>query len=303
MHRVGARAAGCGECRLEQGTTHTAALGSIRDDDADVRDAVLVDRPAGVPDRLLTTGGVVHGEQGTAPRMAGEQGTDEAGLGAAEAGHEPVERARGREPVEKGGEQGVVAGAGRAHHRLSFLHEPSLSDTAGYVNWTQQAYSGGMSSPEALDWAVDNCTIGRTLDILGDRWSFIVLREVFQGIRRFDDLTVRTAIPRTVLTDRLRRLVDSGILRREPYREPGSRSRFEYRLTDKGLDLYPVLIALQTWGNRYLADPEGAPIEFVHRGCDEQVELVLRCEGGHEVARPRDVGGRPGPGAHRRVAS
>jgi len=160
-----------------------------------------------------------------------------------------------------------------------------------------------MSSPTALDWAVDNCTIGRTLDILGDRWSFIVLREVFQGIRRFDDLTVRTAIPRTVLTDRLRRLVDSGVLRREPYREPGSRGRFEYRLTDKGLDLYPVLIALQEWGNRYLADTDGPPVEFVHRGCDERVGLVLRCEGGHEVDRPRDVGARPGPGARRRVAS
>ena len=160
-----------------------------------------------------------------------------------------------------------------------------------------------MSSPEALQWSVDNCTIGRTLDILGDRWSFIVLREVFQGIRRFDDLTVRTAIPRTVLADRLRRLVESGILRREPYREPGTRARSEYRLTEKGLDLYPVLISLQTWGNRYLADPEGPPVEFVHRDCGEPVELVVRCEAGHEVGRSRDVGGRPGPGAHRRQAS
>ena len=160
-----------------------------------------------------------------------------------------------------------------------------------------------MSRPDALDWSVENCTIGRTLDILGDRWSFIVLREVFQGIRRFDDLTVRTSIPRTVLTDRLRRLVDAGILRREPYREPGARSRSEYRLTEKGLDLYPVLLALQAWGDRYLADPEGPPIEFVHRGCDEPLHLVMRCEAGHELERSRDVGGRPGPGAHRRAAS
>ena len=102
-----------------------------------------------------------------------------------------------------------------------------------------------MSRPPALDWSAENCTIGRALDILGDRWSFIVVREVFQGIRRFDDLTVRTSIPRTVLTDRLRRLVDAGILRREPYREPGARLRHEYRLTDKGFDLYPVLVALR----------------------------------------------------------
>lgn len=159
-----------------------------------------------------------------------------------------------------------------------------------------------MTSPAALEWSVDNCTIGRTLDIVGDRWTFIVLREVFNGIRRFDDLTVRTSIPRTVLTDRLRRLVDGGILRREPYREPGARSRMEYRLTEKGLDLYPILLALKTWGDRYVADPEGPPSEFVHRGCDAPVHLVLRCDEGHEIDRMRDVGGRPGPGAHRRVA-
>jgi DNA-binding HxlR family transcriptional regulator len=159
-----------------------------------------------------------------------------------------------------------------------------------------------MSRPEALDWSADNCTIGRTLEIVGDRWSFIVLREVFQGIRRFDDLTVRTAIPRTVLTDRLQRLVGAGILRREPYREPGSRSRMEYRLTEKGLDLYPLLLALQQWGARYLSDPEGPPIEFVHRDCGAPVELVMRCSAGHELARARDVAGRPGPGAHRRTA-
>ena len=160
-----------------------------------------------------------------------------------------------------------------------------------------------MSRPEALDWSVDNCTIARALDVVGDRWSFIVLREVFQGIRRFDDLTVRTSIPRAVLTDRLRRLVDSGVLRREPYRDPGARSRFEYRLTAKGLDLYPVLLALQSWGDRYLADPEGPPIQFVHRDCGEPLHLVMRSEAGHELERSRDAGGRPGPGAHRRAAS
>ena len=160
-----------------------------------------------------------------------------------------------------------------------------------------------MSRPTALDWSADNCSIGRTLDILGDRWSFIVLREVFQGIRRFDDLTVRTSIPRTVLTDRLHRFVETGILRREPYREPGARSRFEYRLTQKGLDFYPVLLALQTWGNQYLADPQGPPNEFIHRNCGERLHLVMRCEAGHELERTREVGGRPGPGARRRDAS
>ncbi len=159
-----------------------------------------------------------------------------------------------------------------------------------------------MTAPEALQWSVDNCTIQRSLDIMGDRWSLIVLREVFQGIRRFDDMTVRTAIPRQVLTARLRRLVDDGILRRAPYRVPGQRQRHEYRLTDKGLDLYPVLIALQEWGNRYLADPAGPPIEFAHRECGERVQLLLRCEAGHELASNRQVAGRIGPGAMRRSA-
>jgi len=158
-----------------------------------------------------------------------------------------------------------------------------------------------MTSPEALQWSVDNCTIQRSLEIMGDRWSLIVLREVFQGIRRFDDMTVRTVIPRQVLTTRLRRLVQDGILRREPYRMPGQRERHEYRLTDKGLNLYPVLIALHEWGNRYLADPAGPPLEFAHRGCGEPVHLVVRCAAGHDLAGSREVVGRIGPGAVRRA--
>jgi hypothetical protein len=104
-----------------------------------------------------------------------------------------------------------------------------------------------------------------------------------------------------VLTDRLDRLVENGVLRREPYQEAGQRTRFEYRLTDRGIDLYPVLVALQQWGDRYLADPPGPPSEFVHRECGERVDLVLRCEAGHEIENNREVGGRLGPGAHRRT--
>jgi DNA-binding HxlR family transcriptional regulator len=160
-----------------------------------------------------------------------------------------------------------------------------------------------VNAPDALAWSSDNCTIERAVDVIGDRWSLIVLREVFQGVRRFDDLTVRTAIPRQVLTARLRRLVANGILRRQPYREPGQRERHEYRLTARGLDLYPVFIALQQWGNSYLADDDGPPIEFIHRDCGEQVDLHVRCRAGHEVSSSREIGGRPGPGAHPRAAS
>jgi DNA-binding HxlR family transcriptional regulator len=154
--------------------------------------------------------------------------------------------------------------------------------------------------PDALDWSIDNCTVQRALRVLGDRWSFVVLREVFNGIRRFADLRVRTAIPRQVLTDRLSLLVTEGLLRREPYREAGQRIREEYRLTSKGMDLYPVLVALNAWGSAYYADPEGSPLRFAHRGCGADVEVTLRCGHGHEVTRPQDVVPQPGPGARRR---
>jgi DNA-binding HxlR family transcriptional regulator len=156
--------------------------------------------------------------------------------------------------------------------------------------------------PEALNWSADTCSVGRAAEVVCERWTLLILREVFQGIRRFDQLTVRTEIPRQVLTERLARMIDDGLLRREPYQEPGQRRRFEYRLTTKGLDLYPILVALGRWGDRYLADECGPAVEFVHRDCGAHVDLVLRCAEGHELVESREVGGRPGPGARRRTA-
>ncbi|WP_422739565.1 winged helix-turn-helix transcriptional regulator [Micromonospora sp. WMMD729] len=155
--------------------------------------------------------------------------------------------------------------------------------------------------PAALDWSVENCTIARAMEILGERWTMVVLREVFSGVRRFDDMRVRTGIPRQVLTSRLTLLVERGVLRREPYREPGSRLRHEYRLTEMGLALWPVLVAVLGWGDRYLADPEGAPLRVEHRDCGAEVRAELRCADGHPVRDPRDVLPRPGPGARRRT--
>jgi DNA-binding HxlR family transcriptional regulator len=157
-----------------------------------------------------------------------------------------------------------------------------------------------MHSTEALDWSIDGCTIGRAMEILGEKWTIVVLREVFNGIRRFDDMRVRTGIPRQVLTNRLAMLVEHEVLRREPYQEPGARVRHEYRLTGKGLDLYPVMIAVAAWGDRYLADPQGPPLEFTHRDCGALVHTELHCADGHAVGGNRDVVPRPGPGAHRR---
>jgi DNA-binding HxlR family transcriptional regulator len=150
--------------------------------------------------------------------------------------------------------------------------------------------------PAALAYSTDNCTIGRAMEVLGERWTFVVLREVFNGIRRFDDMRRHTGIPRQVLTNRLALLVEQDVLRREAYREPGQRERHEYRLTEKGLALSPVLVAIAAWGDRYLADADGPPIEFVHRDCGSLVGVHLGCADGHPVDDPRAVVGRPGPG-------
>jgi DNA-binding HxlR family transcriptional regulator len=159
----------------------------------------------------------------------------------------------------------------------------------------------GAWSPAALAWSAENCSIGRTLDVLRDRWSFLILREVFNGVRRFDDMRVRTQIPRAVLSDRLATLVEQELLRRVPYQEPGKRTRHEYRLTQKGLDLYPVLAAMLAWGDRYLADPDGPALDLVHRGCEAPIHLEVHCDAGHIITDPRAIHTRPGPAAKRRT--
>ena len=151
------------------------------------------------------------------------------------------------------------------------------------------------TTPAALAWSVDNCTLGRAMAILGERWTVVVLREVFLGIRRFDDIRRHAGIPRQVLTNRLAALVDHGILRKVPYRSDGARTRHEYRLTEMGLELQPILLAISHWGDRQLADPGGPPTVFVHRECEAPVHVEVRCTAGHALA-PRDVATRPGPG-------
>jgi DNA-binding HxlR family transcriptional regulator len=155
----------------------------------------------------------------------------------------------------------------------------------------------GMSRPWILDYDTENCTIGAALAIVGEKWTFLVLREAFNGVRRFDDIRRRTRAPRQILSDRLARLVADGLLRKVPYREAGQRSRSEYRLTEKGLALYPLIIALLEWGNTYAVSAEGPLVELTHRDCGAPVQLEVRCAEGHQVASARDVTPVPGPGA------
>lgn len=154
-----------------------------------------------------------------------------------------------------------------------------------------------------MEWteiSPENCTVARTLDVIGDRWSLLVLREVFHGVCRFAGLQARLGVAKNVLSQRLATLVEQGVLERVPYQEPGSRPRSEYRLTPKGQDLRPVLLALAEYGDRWLADPEGPPAVLTHRDCGAPVHLETTCEAGHRVTSPRELQTVAGPGARRR---
>ena len=139
-----------------------------------------------------------------------------------------------------------------------------------------------------------NCSVARTLEAVGDRWTMLVIREVFLGTRRFEDFQSRLGVARNVLSERLARLVEDDILERRPYQD--APPRFEYRLTQKGLDLWPAVMALMAWGDRYAA-PDGPPRLVVHRDCGGGVDGHLRCDRCGSDLGPRDVEGRPGPGA------
>jgi len=142
--------------------------------------------------------------------------------------------------------------------------------------------------------AEQRCSIARPAALLGDRWTLVILRQAFNGIKRFDDFQETLGISRSLLSERLTRLVEAGVLRREPYKDT-VRTRDRYRLTEMGLDLYPVLMALREWGDRYMAE-EGPPLEIRHKGCGGHPTLELRCDRCGEEVGARDAEARPGPG-------
>src|SRR5207244_11440955 len=113
---------------------------------------------------------------------------------------------------------------------------------------------------ERTSYQASNCSIARTLQVVGEKWTLLILRESFYGATRFEQFHRVLNCPRNLLSERLTKLVEEGILERSEYREPGSRARNEYRMTDKGRDLMPALLALMQWGDHYTADPEGPPV-------------------------------------------
>jgi DNA-binding HxlR family transcriptional regulator len=132
-------------------------------------------------------------------------------------------------------------------------------------------YPGGMLK---RDYPSQYCSMASALEIVGERWTILIVRDIFLGVRRFDDLQRSLGVARNILQTRLERLVDSGILVKKPYQERPV--RYEYRLTVKGADLWPILVALLQWGDRYAIDGE-RPIILEHRGCGGELDDRRRC--------------------------
>lgn len=138
-----------------------------------------------------------------------------------------------------------------------------------------------------------NCSIEATLDLVGDRWTLLILRDIFRGTNRFSALRDDLGIARNLLSDRLVRLVQHGIVHKVPYQDRPV--RHEYRLTPKGRDLSPALVALMAWGDEWAADGQ-PPTLLVHDACGAKLEQVLRCPDCDDEVDPSHIRSRPGPG-------
>jgi DNA-binding HxlR family transcriptional regulator len=135
--------------------------------------------------------------------------------------------------------------------------------------------------------AEQECSLARTLAVIGDRWTLLVLREAFLRVRRFEDFQQNLGIARRVLSERLAHLTAEGVLEKHPYQDKPLRE--EYRLTAKGLDLYPSLMALIHWGDKHCAGPDGPPVLHRHKTCGHDFRSVASCSECGEVLDPREV--------------
>jgi DNA-binding HxlR family transcriptional regulator len=138
------------------------------------------------------------------------------------------------------------------------------------------------------------CSIARTLDVIGEPWSPLVLRDVWVGLNRFDQIQADLGISRKVLTERLNHLVDEGVLERRPY---DSRPRHEYALTEKGTELVDLLMVMTSWGDRWQAGTAGPPVLYRHHACGRISNVDLRCDHCGEPMHAGDIDALPGPGS------
>lgn len=139
------------------------------------------------------------------------------------------------------------------------------------------------------------CSVARSLAVIGDRWSLLILRDCFLGIRRFESFQARLQISRTILRDRLNHLVEYGVLERRQYEDKPP--RHEYRLTDSGKALHPVMLAIVHWGDTYMRGADGPPLIHTHTACGRDFVPVTTCSECGEPVAPREVAVRAGPGA------
>lgn len=139
-----------------------------------------------------------------------------------------------------------------------------------------------------------HCSVAQCLEVVGEWWSMLIVRDVFLGVTRFDDFQQRLGISRNILNQRLSRLVEEGVLTKVAYSEHPP--RYDYRLTAKGWDLWPVLTAMRQWGDRY-ASPEGPRLEVIHKGCGHVSDAVMVCSACGDPLDARAVRVVPGPGA------
>ena len=143
-------------------------------------------------------------------------------------------------------------------------------------------------------WTAERCTIAKAIEVLSTRSALLIMREAFYGTTRFDDFAERVGLSEPAAAARLRELVDDGLLEREDYREPGQRTRQQYRLTDKGRDLAPAVLGMYQWGARHLSD-DRAPHELSHVDCGAAVRVEVTCDAGHQVPLAELRVSRPAP--------
>lgn len=141
----------------------------------------------------------------------------------------------------------------------------------------------------------ERCSVARTVAVIGDRWTLLVLRDCFLRVRRFEDFQARLGVTRHVLADRLKKLVRYGVLRRVPYQERPR--RYEYLLTQKGLDLHPVMMSIVHWGDVHMSDERGRPLLHEHKNCGKLFDPVMTCSECGEPLSAKAVHVHPGPGA------
>ena len=139
------------------------------------------------------------------------------------------------------------------------------------------------------------CSLARTVSVIGDRWTLLILRDCFLRVRRFEDFQARLGVTRPILASRLRKLVDSFVLAKVPYQERPR--RYEYRLTQKGIDLYPIVMAIVHWGDVHMAGKKGRPLLHQHASCGKDFDPVMICSECGEPLDPRRVHAHRGPGA------